>query len=86
MTSRVEWTSPARRDMGRLPSRIASAVITYVDERLSANPERLSKELRGELTGLRSARNGDYRVLYRLDAETLWVLRVAHRAHTYRPK
>lgn len=86
MTYRVQWTAPARRDLARIPARTAVAVLTYVDERLALNPERLSKELGGDLTGIRSARNGDYRVLFRLSRDALWVLRVAHRAHAYRPR
>jgi mRNA interferase RelE/StbE len=70
--------------MARLPARVATAVLTYVDERLAENPKRLSKELSGDLLGLRSSRNGDHRILFRLTEDTLWVLRVAHRAQAYR--
>ncbi len=88
MTYRVQWTGPARRDMARLPGRIATAILTYVDERLAQNPTRMSKPLRYELTELRSARSGDYRVLIRLEKneEILFVMRVQHRAHIYRPR
>lgn len=87
MTHQAEWTSPARRDLARLPPRIASVVITYIDERLALNPQRLSKPLEGGLEGLRSARVGDYRVLFRLEPEQrLIVVRVDHRAHAYRPR
>lgn len=86
MTYRVQWTPPAQRDILRLPLRVATAVLTFVDERLAANPQRLSKELGGDLAGLRSARNGDYRVLVRLTEDTVWVVRVDHRAHVYRPR
>ena len=73
--------------MARLPSKVALAVLTYVDHRLAENPQRLSKPLSGELTHLRSARNGDYRVLFRIDEEpaVVWIVRVDHRAHAYRP-
>lgn len=64
------------------------AILTYVDERLAENPVRLSKPLRRELSGVRSARHGDYRVLLRVDDsnDVLWVLRIQHRAHVYRPR
>jgi len=83
---RVEWTPPAQRDVSRLPAKIAGAVLTYVDHRLAVNPHRLSKELGGDLQGLRSARNGDYRVLLRIDdAEAIiWIVHVDHRARVYR--
>lgn len=53
--------------MARLPERAATAVLVLVTERLASNPQRLSKVLSGDLGGYRSARNGDYRVLFRLD-------------------
>ncbi|TAM81354.1 MAG: type II toxin-antitoxin system RelE/ParE family toxin [Jatrophihabitans sp.] len=88
MSYRVEWTPPAQRDVARLPGKIAVAVMAYVDARLALNPRRLSKPLAGDLEGLHGARNGDYRVLLRIDDETtvIWIIRVDHRAHIYRPR
>lgn len=88
MTFRVEWTPPARRDLGRLPPKVADAVLTYVEARLAENPLRLSEPLTAELDGLRGARNGDYRVLFRSDEGhgVLWIIHIAHRAHVYRPR
>lgn len=88
MTYQVAWTGPARRDMARLPPRIAAVILTYVDERLSDNPPRHSKPLQGGLEGLRSARSGDYRVLFRLDeaSRQIFIQRVDHRAHAYRQR
>ncbi|MGH3366497.1 MAG: 4'-phosphopantetheinyl transferase superfamily protein [Nocardioidaceae bacterium] len=85
---RVAWTGPARRDMARLPGKVAAAILTYVDERLAQNPARMSKPQHHDLAGYRSPRNGDYRVLIRLDDtnETVWVVRIHHRAHLYRPR
>ncbi|QQR99405.1 MAG: type II toxin-antitoxin system RelE/ParE family toxin [Austwickia sp.] len=86
MSYRVEWTPPARRDMARLPLKVALAVMTYVDERLAINPVRLSKRLTGELSQLRGARNGDYRILIAVDEAdaVVRIVRVDHRAHAYR--
>lgn len=72
--------------MARLAPKTALAVMTFVDLRLADDPFRISKPLSGELADLRSARNGDYRVLFRLDNDpsVLWIVRVDHRAHVYR--
>ncbi len=88
MSYRVEWSAPAQRDLARLPSRAAVAVLVFVDERLADNSNRLSKPLEGELRGSRTARNGDYRILLRAedDLEIVWILHVDHRAHVYRPR
>jgi len=73
--------------MARLPLKVAEAIMTYVDFRLAENPERHSKPLTGALSDERGARNGDYRVLFRLTETppTIWIVRVDHRAHVYRP-
>lgn len=87
MSCRVEWTRAAGRDMARLPLRIVDAVIAYT-ERLADAPERRSHPLQGELEGLRSARVGDYRILFRHDPteRVIYIRRVDHRAHVYRPR
>ncbi len=76
----------ALRGLDRLPPRIAIAIAEFATTTLPRNPEQMSKPLRGELEGLRSARRGDYRVLFRLhpDSRVLLIVRVAHRADVYR--
>lgn len=84
---RVEISSAARRQLQRLPERVAVAIVEFLTAVVPEDPARLSKPLTGELAGLRSARRGDYRVLLWIDeAEgTVVVVRVAHRAHAYQP-
>ncbi|WP_222271892.1 type II toxin-antitoxin system RelE family toxin [Modestobacter marinus] len=83
----VRVSSPAHRQLSRLPSRVTPAVVEFITAVLAENPVRLSEPLTGELEGLRSARRGDYRVLIEVDesARTVLVLRIAHRAEAYRP-
>jgi mRNA-degrading endonuclease RelE of RelBE toxin-antitoxin system len=83
---RVAVSPGVIRSLDRLPPRIAAAVVEFVTVTLPTNPLRMSKPLRNELEGLRSARRGDYRVLFSLDERTgtLLVVRVAHRADAYR--
>lgn len=90
MSPEQEWTvrlAPAAvRALEQLPHRAAMATAEFVTATLPTNPHRLSKPLRGDLDGLRSARRGDYRILFRVDEATrmLLVVRIAHRAHAYR--
>jgi len=83
----VRVTSAARRQLGRLPVRVATAVVEFLTAVLPENPLRLSKPLTGELAGLRSARRGDYRVLIEVDEprRQVLVVRIAHRSDVYRP-
>lgn len=81
-------TPPAARAIqSRLPESVAAAVVEFLTGALVANPRRVGKPLRGELTGIFSARRGTYRVLYRIDDDLreVIVLRVEHRADVYRP-
>jgi mRNA interferase RelE/StbE len=82
----VQLAPSAIRGLDRLPPKLATAAVEFVTGTLPTNPERMSKPLRGEFEGLRSARRGDYRVLFALDDETrvLLVVRIAHRVDVYR--
>jgi len=49
---------------------------------LKTNPY-VGKPLRGEWKGIYSLRIGDYRVLYRIKEEKVYLLVVGHRKHIY---
>jgi mRNA interferase RelE/StbE len=82
----VAWTPTGKRDLSKLPEKVATAVIEFVYGSLSDNPQRLGHALHLELLGMHSARRGDYRVIYRID-ETQLVIHIAaidHRSDVYR--
>lgn len=85
---KVALSARAQRDLARLPPRIATAVVEFVTGAMTEQPTRLSRPLSGGLSGVRSARRGDYRILFevRSDQRLLLVVRIAHRAHVYRPE
>lgn len=82
----IEWAAPALRALERLSEKVASAVIGFVYGPLVENPARVGHALRFELEGTRSARRGDYRVLYRIEVGTrrVIVLTIEHRSDVYR--
>ncbi len=79
---------PARRAIDRIPSKVAVAVLDFMVGPLVENPSRVGKPLRGDLTGLHSARVGTYRVVYEINerTRTVEVLYIDHRADIYRPR
>lgn len=83
---RVEATSPALKGFRQLPEKAAGAIVEFVTRVLIDDPRRLSKPLTNELLGLRSARRGDYRVLFTLDVEkqVLYLHRIEHRSSAYK--
>jgi mRNA interferase RelE/StbE len=83
---RVQWAPSARRDLIRLPEKVATAVVEFIYGGLATSPPRVGRELRLELTGLHAARRGDFRVSYRIDEAggALVVTAIDHRADVYR--
>ncbi len=80
-------TPPAIRAVqSGLPEGIAAAVIEFLTGALVENPQRVGKQLRGDLAGIHSARRGTYRVLYRINEaqREVVVLRIEHRRDAYR--
>ncbi len=88
MPYQISWTSFAQKDLQRLPLRTIGAILVYAQERLAQNPARLSKPLSGQLHAKRSARNGDYRIILVISEaeQVVFIYRVHHRAHVYRPQ
>ena len=85
---KIEVTSPALKGFRQLPEKAAAAIVEFVTGVLADNPHRLSKPLTNELLGMRTARRGDYRVLFTLDVEEhiLYVHRIEHRSSVYKPR
>ncbi|MGL5931243.1 MAG: type II toxin-antitoxin system RelE family toxin [Dermatophilaceae bacterium] len=82
----IRVTARAERDLQRLPEKIATACLEFVFGPLGDNPQRVGRPLRGELSGLHSARRGDYRVIYGIDgdAHTVEVVHIDRRSDVYR--
>ncbi len=83
---RVQITARAARDLQRLPEKIAAACVAFLLGPLAENPQRVGKPLRDELVGLRSARRGDYRIVYAVIdvAHRIEVLHIDRRSNVYR--
>lgn len=81
----VEFTSPAIRDLDRIPARYAASIVEFITAVLPRNLHQLGRSLRNELDGLHGARRGQYRVLYRIDEDrhTVFVVRIDHRGRVY---
>lgn len=84
----VAWTATSRRTLARLPEKMATAVVEFIYGSLAENPRRVGKPLRLGLAGLHSARRGDYRVIYMIDAplRTVTIMAIEHRSDVYRPR
>lgn len=87
MTHRVTYTTRARRALSEtLPGAVAAACLEFIGRVLAENPFRVGKPLRPPLEGLYSARRGEFRVIYRVDAGevTVLIVTIQHRRDVYR--
>jgi mRNA interferase RelE/StbE len=87
VTYRVELTPTARRDLHGLPTRVAVAVVGYIEGPLAENPHPVGKVLRDDPTERYTARVGVHRIIYRIDDKirVISLVRIGHRADVYRP-
>lgn len=80
-------TATARRRLTEaLPTSIAFAAYEFIIGPLLENPQPVGKQLKAPLEDRHSARRGTYRVIYRIDDEsvTVTVVAVSARSHAYR--
>jgi len=84
----IAWTAPGRRALARLPEKVATAVVEFLYGSLAVSPHRVGKPLKLGLDGLYSARRGDYRVIYRINAHRrrVDVVAIEHRSDVCRPR
>jgi len=61
------------------------ALLNFIDGPLREDPWRVSKPLRDEFAGLRSARRGEYRLVFQIIQESriIRIARIDHRADVY---
>ncbi len=62
-----------------LRNRIARAI----ESRLTTEPERYGEPLRGTLKGYWRLRVGDYRVVFKVVRNEIWILAIIHRREVY---
>ena len=88
MAWEVGWTGPAKRHLRSLPQKVAHAAIEFIYGSLADNPYRVGKALRLDLPGLHRARRGDFRIVYRADADAhrVDIIAIEHRADAYRTR
>jgi mRNA interferase RelE/StbE len=84
---RVELTRQARRALAEeLPEVVAAACLEFIHGPLAENPHRVGKQLAPPHYPRYAARRGDFRIIYKVQADRLLVLvvNIQHRRDVYR--
>ena len=71
-------------DIPKLDKEVRSRIKRSIEERLKFHPNKFGKPLRGTLKDLWSVRVGDYRVIYRISGNQVWILNIGHRREVYK--
>ena len=72
-----------RNDLPNIPQNIKETIKRAIEERLLKNHILVGKPLRQSLKGYRKLRIGDYRVIYRIQADSIIILKIGHRKEVY---
>jgi mRNA interferase RelE/StbE len=82
----VAWSPTAKRELAKLPEKVATAAVEFLYAQVAENPHRSGARLRLGLEGLHGARRGDYRVIYAIDDDehVVRVVTIEHRSDVYR--
>jgi mRNA interferase RelE/StbE len=87
VTYRIELTKSAKKALTEtLPEAAAVACWEFIRGPLAENPHRVGKPLRDQLEGTFSARRGEFRVIYQVFDDRVFVriIHIAHRRDVYR--
>lgn len=72
------------QDIPALSATVKERVRSGVEEKLTRSPETYGKPLRQSLRGYRKLRVGDYRIVFRITGNTVYVLAILHRGVVYK--
>lgn len=85
MAYNVIYKKSVQRDLKKLSKEEAARILDRIESELTKKPES-NPVLKGQFTGLRRFRVGDYRVIYALLDADILVLRIGHRRDVYQSK
>lgn len=71
------------KEISRFPKADLRKIKTAIEEKLTVHPEVFGKPLRFSLKGHRSLRVGEYRVIFRIQKQSVIILIIAHRSTVY---
>lgn len=70
-------------DIPRLDRTVRSRIKQAIEQKLMVAPEAFGVPLRRSLKGYRKLRVGDYRLVFRLAGDTVYILAILHRRVVY---
>jgi mRNA interferase RelE/StbE len=72
-----------KEDLPKLSPDVKERIKTSIENKLLADPVVAGSMLRHSLKGHRKFRVGDWRVIYRIDKNYIFILKIGHRKEAY---
>jgi mRNA interferase RelE/StbE len=72
-----------REDIAKLPKAWRARIKQAIETRLTSQPDLYGKPLRRSLKGYRKLRVGDYRVIFRIEEQGVYIFSIQHRKQVY---
>ena len=73
----------ADEDIPRIPQNLHRRIAGAIESRLTQAPHQYGAPLRKTLKGYWKLRVGDYRVVYKIEENEVWILGIRHRKTVY---
>ena len=72
-----------RKDLPKISHDVRDKIRKAIEVKLTTAPEEFGEPLRRTLKGYWKLRAGDWRVIYKVEAKTVVILRIGHRSEVY---
>ena len=73
-----------KEDIPRLSNAYKRRIKENIERKLAERPEIFGEPLRKSLKGYRKLRVGDYRIIFKVQGKTIYILLIEHRSVVYR--
>ena len=83
MTYKIKFKKSVYKDLSKVPSEEAKAILNKIDMLLAEKPTMLPA-LKGKFKGMRRMRVGSYRIIYVIIEDVVLVLRIHHRKDVHK--
>ena len=71
------------QDIPKISKEWRTNIEKNIEDKLTSHPETFGKPLRSSLKGYRKLRVGDYRIIFRIERNTIKIFAIKHRSVVY---
>jgi len=73
-----------KKDLAKINSKVGAQIKKAIENRLRKSPEQYGEPLRKTLKGYWKLRVGDYRIVFKINGNEIWILGIMHRKNVYK--